>query len=182
MKSVFQASKVTGKGRDRGGPRWRRLRSSPPPASADLSGAQVNVSGKGVVSIGGPMVKIGRPPGAAMQNRTPDGKTFQEVIEEALEGRRRRGRRAKAWRLPGASSVRCSTRTTLAFTVASSCAGSTARIEPVEHLGPGRTPLRLRKGDRVILMMPTGWKQWVVTGRARARSRPPPESTEEVPS
>jgi type VI secretion system secreted protein VgrG len=28
-------------------------------ASADLSGAQVNVNGKGVVSIGGPMVKIG---------------------------------------------------------------------------------------------------------------------------
>jgi len=29
------------------------------PASADLAGAQVNVNGKGVVSIGGPMVKIG---------------------------------------------------------------------------------------------------------------------------
>ena len=29
------------------------------PASADLGGAQVNVNGKGVVSIGGPMVKIG---------------------------------------------------------------------------------------------------------------------------
>jgi len=29
------------------------------PASADLSGAQVNVNGKGVVSIGGPLVKIG---------------------------------------------------------------------------------------------------------------------------
>jgi type VI secretion system secreted protein VgrG len=28
-------------------------------ASADLAGAQVNVNGKGVVSIGGPMVKIG---------------------------------------------------------------------------------------------------------------------------
>ena len=28
-------------------------------ASADMSGAQVNVNGKGVVSIGGPMVKIG---------------------------------------------------------------------------------------------------------------------------
>ena len=29
------------------------------PASADLAGALVNVNGKGVVSIGGPMVKIG---------------------------------------------------------------------------------------------------------------------------
>jgi hypothetical protein len=51
--------KVTGKGQTEAGLDGGGSVVTLTPASADLSGAQVNVSGKGVVSIGGPLVKIG---------------------------------------------------------------------------------------------------------------------------
>ena len=55
----LKGSKVTGKGDTEAGLDGGGSVVTLTPASADLSGAQVNVSGKGVVSIGGPMVKIG---------------------------------------------------------------------------------------------------------------------------
>ena len=51
--------KITGKGDTEAGLDGGGSVIALAPASADLSGAQVNVTGKGVVSIGGPMVKIG---------------------------------------------------------------------------------------------------------------------------
>ncbi len=55
----LKGAKVTGKGDTEAGLDGGGSVVTLTPASADLSGAQVNVSGKGVVSIGGPMVKIG---------------------------------------------------------------------------------------------------------------------------
>lgn len=115
-----------------------------------------------------------------MQNRTPDGKTFQEVIEEALEGRvaeaASEGVEAAGCivgevldthhpHLPGRVFVRW----------------INAEHKPVELWVQAERHLRLRKGDRVILMMPTGWKQWVVTGALGRDLETPPEPTEDVP-
>ncbi len=116
-----------------------------------------------------------------MQNRTPDGKTFQEVIEAALEGRvaeaASEGVEAAGCivgevldthhpHLPGRVFVRF----------------LNAEQKAVELWVQAERHLRLRKGDRVILMMPTGWKQWVVTG-ALGRELQKPEETpaEKVP-
>jgi type VI secretion system secreted protein VgrG len=55
----LKGSKVTGKGDTEAGLDGGGSTVTLTPASADLAGAQVNVNGKGVVSIGGPMVKIG---------------------------------------------------------------------------------------------------------------------------
>lgn len=115
-----------------------------------------------------------------MQNRTPDGKTFQEVIEAALEGRvaeaASQGVEAAGCivgevldthhpHLPGRVFVRL----------------INAEHQAVELWVQAERHLRLRKGDRVILMMPTGWKQWVVTGALGRDLEPPPEPTEDVP-
>jgi hypothetical protein len=98
-----------------------------------------------------------------MQNRTPDGKTFQEVIEAALEGQAavEAGEAVEASgcivgevldthhpHLPGRVFVRF----------------VNGKLEAIERWVQAERHLRLRKGDRVILTMPTGWKQWVVTG------------------
>jgi hypothetical protein len=98
-----------------------------------------------------------------MQNRTPDGKTFQEVIEAALEGQAavEAGEGVEASgcivgevldthhpHLPGRVFVRF----------------VNGKLEAIERWVQAERHLRLRKGDRVILTMPTGWKQWVVTG------------------
>ncbi len=55
----LHGAKITGKGDSEAGFDGGGSTIALNAASADLSGAQVNVSGKGVVSIGGPMVKIG---------------------------------------------------------------------------------------------------------------------------
>jgi type VI secretion system secreted protein VgrG len=55
----LKGQKVTGKGDMEAGLDGGGSTVTLAAASADLSGAQVNVNGKGVVSIGGPMVKIG---------------------------------------------------------------------------------------------------------------------------
>jgi type VI secretion system secreted protein VgrG len=55
----LHGAKITGKGDTEAGLDGGGSVIALAAASADLSGAQVNVNGKGVVSIGGPMVKIG---------------------------------------------------------------------------------------------------------------------------
>ncbi|HET7539437.1 MAG TPA: type VI secretion system tip protein TssI/VgrG [Polyangiaceae bacterium] len=55
----LHGAKITGKGDTEAGLDGGGSVIALSPASADLSGAQVNVTGKGVVSVGGPMVKIG---------------------------------------------------------------------------------------------------------------------------
>jgi type VI secretion system secreted protein VgrG len=55
----LHGAKITGKGDSEAGFDGGGSTLALTAASADMSGAQVNVNGKGVVSIGGPMVKIG---------------------------------------------------------------------------------------------------------------------------
>jgi hypothetical protein len=55
----LKGAKITGKGDSEAGFDGGGSTLALTAASADMSGAQVNVNGKGVVSIGGPMVKIG---------------------------------------------------------------------------------------------------------------------------
>jgi type VI secretion system secreted protein VgrG len=55
----LKGAKVNGKGDSEVGFDGGGSTATLTPASADIAGAQVNVNGKGVVSIGGPMVKIG---------------------------------------------------------------------------------------------------------------------------
>jgi len=98
-----------------------------------------------------------------MQNRTPDGKTFQEVIEGALEGQAAKNAEGAVEasgctmgevldthhpHLPGRVFVRWIT--------------SEQKVQ--EHWLQAERHLRLRKGDRVVMMLPSGWKQWIVTG------------------
>ena len=115
-----------------------------------------------------------------MKNRTPDGKSFQEVIEEALEGRV-----AEAASV-GVEAAGCTVGEVL-DTHHPHLPGRVfvrwlnAEHQPVELWVQAERHLRLRKGDRVILMMPTGWKQWVVTGALGRDLEPPPEPTEGVP-
>ena len=115
-----------------------------------------------------------------MHNRTPDGKTFHEVIEAALEGQAANnagdGVEASGCivgevldthhrHLPGRVFVRW----------------ITAERKPTEHWVQAERHLRLRKGDRVIMTLPTGWKQWVVTGALGRELEPPPEEAGDVP-
>jgi hypothetical protein len=98
-----------------------------------------------------------------MQNRTPNGKSFQEVIEAALEGQAdaNAGEEAPASgctvaevldthhpHLPGRVFVRW----------------LNSQRKAQEHWVQVERHLKLRKGDRVIMTLPTGWKQWIVTG------------------
>ena len=105
-----------------------------------------------------------------MRNRTPDGKTFQEIMGMALEARASEAAN-------GAQP-------------ATGCVMGEVLDTHNPHL-PGRVfvrwldaeqktnelwlqaerHLKLRKGDRVILMLPVGWSQWIVTG-ALGTSRP----------
>lgn len=56
---TLEGATVKGKGKTEAGLDGGGSTVALTPASADMSGAQVNINGKGVVSIGGPMVKIG---------------------------------------------------------------------------------------------------------------------------
>jgi hypothetical protein len=109
-----------------------------------------------------------------MHNRTPDGKTFQEVIEAALEGQAANNAEGAVEaagcivgevldthhpHLPGRVFVRW----------------INAELKKHEHWVQAERHLRLRKGDRVIMTMPTGWKQWVVTGALGRELEPAPE-------
>jgi hypothetical protein len=113
-----------------------------------------------------------------MKNRTPDGKTFQEVIEAALEeqavsaaseGEEHPGcivgevLDTHHPHLPGRVFVRFLNRD----------------LEAVERWVQAERHLRLRKGDRVILTLPTGYHQWVVTGAlGREPTRSPAEEAD----
>lgn len=115
-----------------------------------------------------------------MKNRTPDGKTFQEVIEEVLESQ------ADAAASEGEPSPGCIVGEVLdthnphlpgRVFVRWLDAQQTKRelwLQAERHL-------RLRKGDRVILTMPMGWKQWVVTGALGRAFEPTTEPPEDVP-
>jgi hypothetical protein len=98
-----------------------------------------------------------------MKNRSPDGRTLRELLESALEGQA--GVEATDEgespgtvvgevldthhpHLPGRVFVRWM---------------NSAR-EKVEKWVQAERHLSLRKGDRVLLTLPLGWKQWVVTG------------------
>lgn len=115
-----------------------------------------------------------------MHNRTPDGKTFQEVIEAALEGQAANNASDATEasgcivgevldthhpHLPGRVLVRW----------------ISAERKTTEHWVQTERHLRLRKGDRVIMTLPTGWKQWVVTGALGRDLDPQHEETTDVP-
>lgn len=115
-----------------------------------------------------------------MHNRTPDGKTFQEVIEAALEGQAGieagQGQPSPGCivgevldthhpHLPGRVFVRW----------------LTEEHQALEHWLQAERHLRLRKGDRVIMTMPTGWKQWIVTGALGRELEPAAEPQSDVP-
>ena len=109
-----------------------------------------------------------------MENRTPDGKTFQEVIEAALEGQ------AGLAASQGEPSPGCTVGEVL-DTHNPHLPGRVfvrwinAERQKLEHWLQAERHLRLRKGDRVIMTMPTGWKQWVVTGALGRELEAPPE-------
>ena len=104
-----------------------------------------------------------------MQNRTPDGKSFQEVIEAALEGQ-------AANNAEGAVEAAGCTMGEVLDTHHPHLPGRvfvrfiTSERKVQEHWLQAERHLRLRKGDRVIMTLPTGWKQWVVTGALGRRS------------
>ena len=116
-----------------------------------------------------------------MQNRTPDGKSFQEVMEAALEGQA----------TSAASEDRQSAGSTVGEVLDTHHPHLPGRVfvrwlngegEATERWLQAERHLRLRKGDRVILTLPTGWQQWIVTG-ALGRELPtsqPPEHTDET--
>jgi len=111
-----------------------------------------------------------------MQNRTPDGKTFQEVIEAALEGQ-------AANNAEGAVEATGCTVGEVLDTHHPHLPGRvfvrwiTAERKTQEHWLQAERHLRLRKGDRVLMTLPTGWKQWVVTGALGRELEPAPEET-----
>ena len=115
-----------------------------------------------------------------MQNRTPDGKTFQEVIEEVLEGQ------AGAAASEGEPSPGCIVGEVL-DTHNPHLPGRVfvrwlnAEQKKRELWVQAERHLRLRKGDRVIMTMPTGWKQWVVTGALGRAFEPAAEPPEDIP-
>jgi len=111
-----------------------------------------------------------------MQNRTPDGKTFQEVIEAALEGQ-------AANNAEGAVEATGCTVGEVLDTHHPHLPGRvfvrwiTSERQVSEHWLQAERHLRLRKGDRVIMTLPSGWKQWVVTGALGRELEPAPEET-----
>jgi len=111
-----------------------------------------------------------------MQNRTPDGKTFQEVIEAALEGQASNN-------AEGASEAAGCTMGEVLDTHHPHLPGRvfvrwiTSERKTQEHWLQAERHLRLRKGDRVIMTLPSGWKQWVVTGALGRELEPAPEET-----
>ena len=120
-----------------------------------------------------------------MQNRTPDGKSFQEVMEAALEGQ------ASAAASEDRESPGCIVGEVL-DTHHPHLPGRVfvrwlnAEREATERWVQSERHLKLRKGDRVILTLPTGWQQWVVTG-ALGRElpsqshAPAPETEDDTP-
>ncbi len=111
-----------------------------------------------------------------MKNRTPDGKSFQEVMEAALEGQA----------ASAASEHRDAAGSTVGEVLDTHHPHLPGRVfvrwldgdgQATERWLQAERHLRLRKGDRVILTLPTGWQQWIVTG-ALGRELPtdqPPE-------
>lgn len=98
-----------------------------------------------------------------MRNTTPNGKTIQDLLEAALEGQ------AAAAASEGTPNAGCLVGEVL-DTHNPHLPGRvfvrwlSAELKPVELWVKAERHLRLRKGDRVILTLPTGWKQWIVTG------------------
>lgn len=115
-----------------------------------------------------------------MHNRTPDGKTFHEVIEAALEGQ------AANNAADGVEAAGCIVGEVL-DTHHPHLPGRvfvrwiSAERKPIEHWVQAERHLRLRKGDRVIMTLPTGWKQWIVTGALGREVERPPEEESALP-
>lgn len=112
-----------------------------------------------------------------MRNKTPDGKDVREIIEEALEKHAAAaasedgGAHGTAVgelldthnpHLPGRVLVRW---------LNTACQELEQWVQAERHLS-------LRKGDRVLLTLPMGWKQWVVTGVLARESAKPVEQPE----
>jgi hypothetical protein len=115
-----------------------------------------------------------------MENRTPDGKTFQEVIEAALESQAR----------VAASDGVESPGSTVGEVLDTHHPHLPGRVlvrwlngerQTVEHWVQAERHLRLRKGDRVLMTLPAGWKQWVVTGALGRDLEPSVEQDAKVP-
>ena len=114
-----------------------------------------------------------------MKNRLPDGRNLKELVESALEGQaavdatdegESRGTVVGELldthhpHLPGRVLVRWL---------------NTAR-ESVERWVQAERHLSLHKGDRVLLTLPLGWKQWVVTGALGQEGAPPVPDEENI--
>jgi len=117
-----------------------------------------------------------------MQNRTPDGKTFQEVMEAALEGQATSAA-SEARESPGCivGEVLDTHHPHLPGRVFVRWLNAEGRA--TELWVQAERHLKLRKGDRVILTLPTGWQQWVVTGalgRELPSAQPPEDDAHEL--
>jgi hypothetical protein len=112
-----------------------------------------------------------------MRNRAPDGRNLREVIEAALEAR---ADAAASDEAPSNGSVVGEVLDThnphLAGRVLVRFLNT--RSETVERWLQVERRLSLRKGDRVLLTLPLGWQQWIVTG-ALGRESPPPDEAGE---
>lgn len=115
-----------------------------------------------------------------MKNRTPDGKDLREIIEAALEGQA----------AVAASDENASPGTVVGELVDTHNPHLPGRVlvrwldaanQELERWVQVERHLVLRKGDRVLLTLPMGWKQWVVTGVLGRGAPRPTEQVEPAP-
>jgi hypothetical protein len=109
-----------------------------------------------------------------MRNKTPDGKDIREIIEAALEGQA----------AVAASDAHASPGTIVGELIDTHNPHLPGRVL-VRWLTPQgqdsqawvqvERHLSLRKGDRVLLTLPMGWQQWVVTGVLGRENKEPVE-------
>ena len=107
-----------------------------------------------------------------MKNTTIDGRNLQELLEAALEGQA----------AVEASDERAEPGTIVGEVLDTHHPHFPGRVfvrwlntakQAVEHWVQAERHLSLVKGDRVLMTLPMGWKQWIVTGAlGRARTTP----------
>ncbi|MDQ2643908.1 MAG: hypothetical protein M3020_08850 [Myxococcota bacterium] len=112
-----------------------------------------------------------------MRNRAPDGRDLRGVIEAALEAQVGVLATDEA---PSSGSVMGEVLDThnphLAGRVLVRFLNT--KSEVVERWLEFERHLSLRKGDRVLLTLPLGWQQWIVTGALGRQPAPPAETSE----
>lgn len=112
-----------------------------------------------------------------MRNRAPDGRNVREVVEAALEAQ---AGVLAADEAPSSASVMGEVLDThnphLAGRVLVRFLNT--KNEVVERWLEFERHLSLRKGDRVLLTLPLGWQQWIVTGALGRQPAEPAENRE----